>query len=384
MARPRVYVVDRGRRGLCLRWQVDGKWKEQKATSQRRGAAEREAADHALRLEQIACKGDPVTWDQFCVQYEDEHIDRTSIGNQSKWACVRKRFQTYLEELGRGDMPLTELSPRHMSGFRARLIKDLPSPASAASYFATFRAGINYAAEHEICPVMPTIRMRGKEDHTETRMRGRAITTEEFERILAVVPSVVGKERASEFIKVLNMYWLGGLRLSEPIQLHTHRLDAHRFVDLYSKKPIASFYRSQKNRKNQDVHIVSDWAVYLRTLDLEAGWICNPINDRGWRIDKPNELGRFISKFGRAAKVVVIPAMDGEPPHYATAQNLRQGFGYRWAAKVMPATLKHLMRHGSIRTTMQFYGGQDAEAAAKAIESIGQNDKPSAELDEVL
>lgn len=374
MKRPRVYVVDRGRRGYVFRWKnEDGNWKEKNSGETRRSKAERKAEEFARELERLAGDNTAITWLQFCTQYDDEHVDRTSDGNRGKWNCVKTRFTNYLTEIGKSDMPMNELSPRIVSGFRAKLVKDLPSPASAASYFGTFRAAISYAAEHEICPVMPTIRQRGKDAGTSTRMRGRPITTEEFERMIAVVPSVVGKDRAAEFEKVLYFYWLGGLRRSEPLQFHTHRLDCHQIVNLHSRKPIARFYRSQKNKKNQDVHIVADWADYLRSIDMPAGWICNPINDRGWRITSANELGRFISRIGAEAKVVVIPAMDGNPPRYATAQNLRQGFGYRWASRVMPATLKHLMRHSSITTTSQFYADLDADAAASAM-SAGTRD----------
>jgi hypothetical protein len=51
---------------------------------------------------------------------------------------------------------------------------------------------------------------------------------------------------------------------------------------------------------------------------------------------------------------------------YASAHDLRRAFGERWAARLMPAQLKELMRHESIETTLRFYVGTDAQRTAEA------------------
>ena len=38
-----------------------------------------------------------------------------------------------------------------------------------------------------------------------------------------------------------------------------------------------------------------------------------------------------------------------------------------WAIRVIPVVLKQLMRHESIETTMQYYVGKNAEAAADTL-----------------
>jgi hypothetical protein len=49
---------------------------------------------------------------------------------------------------------------------------------------------------------------------------------------------------------------------------------------------------------------------------------------------------------------------------YASAHDLGRSFGERWAARLMPAQRKELMRHESIETTLHFYVGTDAAWAA--------------------
>ena len=77
----------------------------------------------------------------------------------------------------------------------------------------------------------------------------------------------------------------------------------------------------------------------------------------------PNRVGRVVSAIGEAAGVVVNKA-EGK---FASAHDLRRGFGTRWAGRVKPATLKRLMRHADINTTMRYYVHQDAADVADEL-----------------
>lgn len=386
MTKPHVYVVDRGKsRGLCFRWKdpETGKWREQKCGTNRRGSAERDAEKKAIELEREYLKArlgksqrEGLRWVGFCERYESEHVGATSAGNEYKWNAVKGKFDAFLTEQGLSDLPLADFNAGIVNSFRTWLKQNMSSPASAVSYFATFIAGLRYAMERELCPVIMVARKRGGDTSTESPMKGRAVTSEEFDRIVMAIPKVVGADRVEGFERTLKMIWLGGLRRSEPLMFHTDRQDCHRFTELYDRQPKVTFHSSQKNKKRQVVAMTPEWAAYARLLELAPGWICNPINDRGWRITSPTELGRFIAKFCKQANVIVTPAMDGQPAKFATAQNLRQGFGYRWATKVMPATLQHLMRHRDIKTTMKYYAGADADAVASVIMPSAPDSRP--------
>ncbi len=51
---------------------------------------------------------------------------------------------------------------------------------------------------------------------------------------------------------------------------------------------------------------------------------------------------------------------------YASDHDLRRAFGERWAARIMPAQLRELMRHESIETTLRYYVGANVERTADA------------------
>jgi integrase len=73
--------------------------------------------------------------------------------------------------------------------------------------------------------------------------------------------------------------------------------------------------------------------------------------------------GNLISTIGRRAGVVVNKA-EGK---FASAHDLRRSFGTRWAMRVKPVTLKLLMRHKTIKTTLDYYVDIDADDVAAEL-----------------
>ena len=71
-------------------------------------------------------------------------------------------------------------------------------------------------------------------------MKGRPITGEEFERMLAKVPDVVGEAAATSWTHYLNGLWHSGLRLAESLELHWDR-DDKLCVDLSASGPCCGF-----------------------------------------------------------------------------------------------------------------------------------------------
>jgi integrase len=85
-------------------------------------------------------------------------------------------------------------------------------------------------------------------------------------------------------------------------------------------------------------------------------------------------VGKVVSKIGEAAGVRVhVDPKDPKKVKYASAHDLRRAFGERWAARIMPAQLRELMRHESIETTLRYYVGTNAERTADACWDAFEN-----------
>jgi integrase len=229
------------------------------------------------------------------------------------------------------------------------------------------------------------------------KMKGRAITGEEFDRMLAKISAVLAdprryykpkdapkrkmspeaaarrKERldkeaaadAPAWERLLNGLWLSGLRLGEAASL-TWDDDTQPRVELAGSYPMLSIPAAcQKGGRDTLTPITPDFhAILLQTpADERTGKVFKVTGRDGEPLTDENLIGRVISAIGEVAGVVV----DKAAGKFASAHDLRRSFGGRWAPKVMPAVLKDLMRHRSIQTTMAYYVGQNAEQNAAAI-----------------
>ena len=218
-------------------------------------------------------------------------------------------------------------------------------------------------------------------------MKGRPITGEEFERMLAMLPKVVLGKLASptpeqEAVRAavveswkyyLTGLWLSGLRLQESLLLYWDDGDEH--TDRLSVK-LSGRYPMFK------IPAELDKANTARILPMAPEFaeliLATPKEERVGRVFAPRQayngvpigtachVGRVLSAIGEKAKVKVNTNANGKVK-YASAHDLRRSFGERWAAILMPKELMELMRHEDIETTMRYYVDKNAEAVAAAV-----------------
>jgi integrase len=81
------------------------------------------------------------------------------------------------------------------------------------------------------------------------------------------------------------------------------------------------------------------------------------------RIVNVKRVSHVLTEIGRRAGIVV----DHETGKCASAHDLRRAFGTRWSVQVKPVTLKSMMRHKSIETTLKFYIDHDADDLAAEL-----------------
>jgi integrase len=238
-------------------------------------------------------------------------------------------------------------------------------------------------------------------------MKGRPITTEEFERMLEKVEAgllkvpkpmkpagtkrrrndeVVSKHREQRLASVaaaseswrhyLRGLWLSGLRLRESLEL-TWCDDNKLHLDLTGKNPMMRIpVELEKGNKDRLLPITPDFAAFLIATpeDQRTGYVCNPkpintINGPGRRVDRvaADRACHIIGKIGEVAGVKVGADARTGKVKYASAHDLRRAFGERWASKLRPTVLRELMRHESIEATLRFYVGRNAQNTAAAV-----------------
>jgi integrase len=375
--RVKVYVVEIGTRSTYqLRWKdpITQRVRTKATTVLREGARSRKAAERLageLEAQLMAGAGgipSRLRWDEFRERYEAEVVPGLAKRTAEKVATVFDRLEDDISPVRLWDLTEARLSA-FAAGLRAAGLKE----NTVAGYLAHLKAALGWAVRQKLLPARPAFpKIHRAKKYNGRPMKGRPITAEEFDRMLAAVPSVVGEAAAPEWCRYLRGLWLSGLRLSESMDLWWDRPD--RLYPVFPKggRPMLHVPGElEKGNADRLLPIAPEFALLLlETPEAErTGPVFNLTGRRRGQPGRPlpHRVSEIVSEIGEKAGVrVYVDPKDPDRVKYASAHDLRRAFGERWAARLMPAQLMELMRHESIETTLRFYVGTDAQRTADA------------------
>ncbi len=392
----RVHVIqEKDRKNLTLRFRdpVTGKHVKRSARTASRKEAERYAHqwEHDLNEGRYQAPS-KTTWEVFREQYASEHLAGLAPATVERATVALDLFERIVSP-----RMLRDVTAARVSHFQAKLRERGRREATVASHLRHLGAALRWAHGVGMLVKPPKIHMphraKGK------AMKGRPITTEEFERMLDRVADVLTSTRRTRnkpnpdppdpavvesWKYLLTGLWWSGLRLAESQELYWDRDDKLR-VDFDGKYPMLRIpAHLEKGNKDRLLPVAPEFAEFLRAVpeDQRIGPVFKPLprRDITERITSQH-VGRVITLIGEKAGVVVDrttkqveETVDGktrmvekEVVKYASAHDLRRSFGERWAARVMPQVLMQMMRHEDIATTMKYYVGRNAENTARVL-----------------
>jgi integrase len=385
----KVFVVRyNDRPHLVLRWQdpVTGKCRCKSAGTARAKEAERAAQ----KLEQELLKHGPVT-NMAWTDFRDYHEEHCLSAMKRKSSDVYAASLNVYERFHKPDR-LSDITTGRITAWHTQLRLEGKADATIACYTRHLKATLRWAQEQRLLSTVPKM-PKLKRSKAVKVMKGRPITTEEFERMLAAIPKVVGEEATPSWNHYLRGLWWSGLRLGESLLL---RWDADEpsalVVDFTGRHPMLRIpAESEKGGQDRILPMAPEFAAFLEETPVRerVGRVFRPAGrrfaDPRWQADW---VSRVICRIGKMARVVVDqrerrlvadarrsktkkrdPASDddGIKRKHASAHDLRKAFAWRWSSRVMPAILQQLMRHEDIETTMRFYVGREAAAVADVL-----------------
>ena len=385
----KVHVVDYGSgRNLMLRYRdpVTGKHVAKTAGTRILREAERAAGKWQAELRDGRYqKPSKVTWDAFRERYAELVLPGLSEGTATTYLATLNVF-------GRICKPdkLAKVTTSIITDFAAKLRAEGLREATIARHLRGLRVVTRWANREGLLPVVPKFTMPKRVKGAKT-MRGRAVTGEEFERMLKIVPKVVENTAADSWKFYLRGLWLSGLRLSESLTLRWDESPGAIVVDLSGRRPMLRIpAEAEKGNQDRTLPMTPDFAEMLLTVpeNERQGRVFRLLDIDGTPLEATRRaVGPFVSAIGESAGVVVdertkrVKAAGDKPAHdvivrkFASAHDLRRSFGVRWSGKVMPNDLRELMRHADINTTMMYYVGQNAEATADRLWAAMGNTK---------
>jgi len=371
---------------------------ERTGRKKERTEAERVAAKWEADLREGRYKAAAkITWAEFRERYENEVVasfaDRTAGKIANVFNAVEKHINPRF---------LASVNAQTISKMHAAMRDAGRAESTIKGHLAHLMAALNWGVEQELLGELPKVKapQRAKKQKV---MKGRPITTEEFERMLAKADSIVGVEairtqkeairgglrkrgRRTSPVELtegdnaqgeritaswrfyLRGLWLSGLRLEESTTLSWDKPNTLQ-IDLTERRPVIRIPAElEKGNTERLWPIVPEFAEFLLQLPEaeRTGYVFNPLSRRSTNRLQPAAVGKIVSEIGEAAGVKVNTSPAGRVK-FASAHDLRRAFGLRWSRRVMPAVLKELMRHESIETTMRFYVGQNAMQTADAL-----------------
>ena len=248
------------------------------------------------------------------------------------------------------------------------------SPHTVKSYMATLMSALSWAGQMGWIDAMPR-RPRLKVAKLDP-MKGRPLTGEEFERMLAAVPKVVGEEVAESWRFLLRGLWSSALRIEEALMLSWD--DPNGIRPTWSTRGLPMLIVPadlQKNNTDSEIPLLP----WLEEVLLEI-----PVAERHGRVFKVqrrDQLGKPLSKawvsrklseIGEGANVRVAEEnpRTGKRAKFASAHDLRRSCCQRLlAAGVDPLIVQRIMRHSSLTITLAFYSKSQSQKDAEHLRS---------------
>ncbi len=337
-----------------------------------------------------------IGWAEFRERYEAEVVPTMAKSTANVISTAFNSIERVLNP-----QRLRDATADRLSFYQSKLREAKLADASIRSYLATVKAAFAWAVDVGLLAAVPKVK-NAKRVRGAKMMKGRPVTTEEFERMLdKIIEGIIlaGDDRKSEpketdgkrrkarseaakandrnrqqasaraaapsWRRLLMGLKLSGLRLGEALGLSWDD-ETKIMVDLTGKRPMLQILAELEKGGRDRMHPVTpDFAEFL--------WATPEAERTGPVFSIPGRWGggcvglqwasRVIGAIGKAARVVV----DRDAGKFASAHDLRRSFGEKWSKLVMPIVLQQLMRHESIETTLRYYVGQNAESTADAV-----------------
>ena len=335
----RVWVQHHvGKTFLYLRWTdpATGKQRSESTGTTDPHEAEEMRAKKEYELRQgIHAEPSKMSWAAFSELYIAERLGSRRPATARKARGIFAKFGEQIEKLAQVD-------ERALSRYAMRLREGGNEPATIVGHLAYLKAALRWAARQKLIPAAPYIDMPRVPKHR----RIRTVADDGFARILLACPD-------DHWRRFVWCAWHTGMRRNELLSLRWETDEKFPWVDFAAKR-IYLPARFNKSGVDQWVPVHPDLLAMLDAARQESGWVF-PLSESA------KEVSRQFTAIATAAGVK------------AKLHDLRRTFGTRFAPHVPAQVLQRLLRHGDIRTTLEYY----ADLTGVLDAAITAADKPS-------
>lgn len=317
---------DRPNLQLCYVDPVTGNRRTKSAGTKNYAEAERAAQTWQQELNSTSGRS-KTNWEAFRKRFETEHMETLAQNTRENYRHGLNKFEKLIGK----PRDVRLIDSNLISQYAAKLRRYHKSESTVASNLMILRAVLRWGATVGLTH-NPVMRI------SSIKTRGRPISLLEF---IGFVRRIRVGKQGDALGRLVMVMWLGGLRISEALNLHATQPPLH--YDFSGPYPMLCWHEgSQKSKRIERTPVTPDFARYLSRYP--DGPIVNCTLAR-------KTISTRIKNAGQGV----------------TSHDLRKTFGTRWALRVHPFVLKTMMRHKSIETTMEYYIDIDRNEIAAQI-----------------
>lgn len=356
------------RKFYYVEWTVPGKKCRVRRSTRKRVKRDADRTAQKIIDEWFARRGrvGDEAWGTFREAHEEEAQLAVKRHTRNTFGIVFNAIEEHI-----APVVMSDLTPRAISKLQARWRAKKIEETSIRTYLTHLQWALKWAKSQGMIGEIPAIEFPQASD----KAKGRAISEEEFDRVIAAVPKVItNPDAVPSWERLLRGLWCSSLRLNELLMLSWDDPTGIR-VDLDGDFPAMIIpCGDDKAGENRIIPIPKDCAaVFAQTQkDVRRGKVFVLVNQRkrpdGGVPANMQYISAKICRIGQAAGVIVGKYAAKGKLKYASAHDLRRSAGRRWARQVRNILdLQSLMRHKDIRTTRKYYVHEDAADLAKVV-----------------
>lgn len=274
---------------------------------------------------------------------------------------------------------LEYLQDRLLQGDECRY--DNRSPNSVNSVTGSLMVFVRFCCDRGWIDSVPRLR-RIKTDEV---MKGRPITTEEFERMLEATPEVVGKSSADSWQFALQVLWESGFRIGDLMDFHW--TDENHIHPVWPKRksqhPTIIIPSTQKNGRVQEIPMLPGLQELLKAVpkSQQTGWVVNPLpveSTAGGKF-RPSEadLSHWIQSFSNRSIAAACGVTDTAVRKWLVEHGIRRELEFQSSTSAIPLREIERVRNRSkpfcSRSVKRSIGRLTTERVGRIIGMIGKD-----------
>ena len=215
-------------------------------------------------------------------------------------------------------------------------------------------------------------------------MKGRPITTEEFERMLAATPAVVGEMSAPSWQFALRVLWESGFRVGDLMDFswdddrHIHPV----WPRHSGQHPTIIVPPSQKNGRLQEIPMLPGLHQLLQSVsgDLRSGWVVNlaavrlELESREAFRATSDDLQSFVQCYSNSSIARACGVSDAAVRNWLRQERIHRADEFHSATGEVPASKVAVLRRNALASAkwMQSHARPSVDHAGKIIAKIGK------------